>query len=464
MTQIVIPYAPRYFQEEIHKQLDLHRWGAIVLHRRAGKSVLLINHLIRAAITSEKTSPRFAYVAPFLKQAKQLAWDYFKEFTAPIPNVKYHESELKIDLPNGARIRLYGADNAESLRGIYLDGCVMDEYASIDPQVFTSILRPALSDRKGWAVFSGTPNGRNHFYDTFCHAESNHDQGWYSILLKASDTGIVSQDELDDARKLMTEEEFQREFECSWDSIIGKRIYPEFKRSLHVATHSLLPDPTIPHTVYRGWDNTGLNPAMVVFYLTNTGQARVFKEFGFIDTGIMDAAESVILWCNQNLHPQTKYIDYADPAGKNRDSTKMSPADYIRLKSREMGCEINLINGIQTWKIRREAVANRLIKLVNGEPAFLIDPCCRGLIEGFEGAYAYKEIASLPGQYKEEAVKNRASDLHDSLQYPFTRLFTHMERSRSGELLPLAEQFEDDYDDYYTYSPPETGRSAIGGY
>lgn len=464
MTLITIPYSPRYFQSDIHDRISASRWSVVVLHRRAGKSVMLINHLIREAMTCQKQSPRFAYVAPFLKQAKQLAWDYFKQFCEPLPDVRYHESELKIDLPNGARIRLYGADNAEALRGIYLDGVVLDEYATIDPGVFTSILRPALSDRKGWGVFSGTPNGRNHFHDLFVHASENHDKGWFSILLKASDTGVLNQTELDDARKLMTKEEYDREFECSWDSVIGKRIYPEFKRSLHVSNRSLLPDPEIPHTIYRGWDNTGLSPAIVLTYLTNTGQWRVFKEFCFFDTAIMDATEAMVLWCNQNLHPQTKYVDYADPAGRNRDSTKMSPRDYIMLKSREMGQDVVLIDGIQTWKVRRESVANRLTKLVNGESAILIDPCCKRLVEGFDGAYAFKEFAGLPGQYKEEPVKNDSSHIADALQYIATRLFTHMERSHTGELLPGISQFEDDFDDDYTYHPSETGRSAIGGY
>ena len=115
---------------------------------------------------------------------------------------------------------------------------------------------------------------------------------------------------------------------------------------------------------------------------TNTGQWRLFKEFCFEDTGIMDATEAVVLWCNQNLPHGCKFEDFADPAGRQRDATKRSPADYMAEKAAEYGHDIFLINGIQTYKVRRESVANRLNKVVNGEPAILIDPSkCKGCAE-----------------------------------------------------------------------------------
>ena len=126
-----------------------------------------MNHIIRQALrnTRQNPTPRYIYMAPFAKQANKIAWEYFKHYCAPIPGISFNESELLVDLPTGGKIYLCGADNAASHRGLYLDGAVLDEYGDIDPSVFTSIIRPALSDYGGWCVLSGTPMGKNHFYD-----------------------------------------------------------------------------------------------------------------------------------------------------------------------------------------------------------------------------------------------------------------------------------------------------------
>lgn len=419
---------------------------------------MLLNHLLKDAITSPKPRCRYAYIAPFLKQAKTLAWDYLKYYADPIPGRIFRESELSVELPNGARIRLFGADNPDSLRGIYLDGVVLDEYAQIEPVLFSSILRPALSDRKGWCVFSGTPNGKNHFFEILKAAET--DDTWYSCVLKASETGIVDPEELRDAQKTMTVEEYEREYECSFNSIIGKKIYPEFNRNMHVTQEDLTPQRKVE--VIRSWDNTGLSPACALSYITSTGQWRVFKEFCFEDTGIMEAAEAVIIWCNTQLASGTKYRDYADPAGRIRDTSKMSARDYLTIKAREMGHDLWLIDGIQTWKVRRNSVAGRLNKIINGQSAFLISEYgCPVLVEGFEGGYSYREIANLPGMYAEEAIKNKYSHPHDALQYAATRLFlnANVKTDPSG-----FEIIDDDEDEFYQYDEKFVGKSLIGGY
>lgn len=467
--KVVIPYTPRHIQGLIHDELDKHRWAVLVIHRRYGKTVMLVNHLIKAAMTCQKPHPRFIYMAPYAKQAKKLAWDYFKRFCDPIPGRQYNETELRVDLPNGARIYLCGADNADAHRGIYLDGCVMDEYADIDPYVFSSIIRPSLADRLGWCVFSGTPMGKNHFYDMYCHAEKNRHNGWYSLLLKASETGVIPPQELEDARAITPLEDFEREYECSFHVTSGKRIYPEFNRHIHVSHAPLIPN--VPTTIYRGWDNTGLSPAIMLSYISSTGVWCLFKEFCFFDVGIKEATEALILWCNQNLPPGCTFVDYGDPAGKNRDSTKLSPRDYILMQSRDMGSDIFIQDGIQTWEVRREAVAGRLQKLINGGPAMLVDAGCAYTVMGFEGAYAYKEVVGLPGQYKKEALKNDVSHIHDAVQYIATRLF--VERRADIEAVQSAYNDYMDFDDdlstsqyAHSHSPynRHSGRSAIAGY
>src|SRR5262245_36776139 len=163
--ELVVDYRPRDQFVGFHDRLE--RFACIVTHRRAGKTVACIHDLQRAAMLSQQTRPRLAYLSPFLKQSKAVAWDYLRDAMAPLRAIgaSVHESELRVDYINGGQVRLYGADNPDALRGIYLDGIVLDEYADMDPRVWSEIIRPALTDRAGWPVFIGTPKGRNAFFE-----------------------------------------------------------------------------------------------------------------------------------------------------------------------------------------------------------------------------------------------------------------------------------------------------------
>lgn len=201
-----------------------NRWASIVAHRRAGKTVACIMDLVKHAVEHKGREPRFAYVAPTYTQAKDVAWSYLKEYVQAIPGMEKSETELSVTFPhNKARIRLYGADNYDRIRGLYLDGVVVDESGDIDPRAWPEVIRPALSDRKGWATFIGTPKGRNAFYDT--HRLAKSDPDWYSDELKASKTGIIDEAELDDARKTMTAEQYAQEYECSFEAAVVGAYY-----------------------------------------------------------------------------------------------------------------------------------------------------------------------------------------------------------------------------------------------
>jgi phage terminase large subunit len=210
--RIVIPYAPRPQFMPLHTSQK--RWSITVAHRRAGKTVAEINKLIRSALECPRLEPRFAYAAPTYGQAKDVAWNYLLRFTSTIPGSKPHETELRVDLPNGARIRLYGLDNYDRLRGGYLDGIVLDEYGDSDPRAWQEVIRPALSDRQGWADFIGTPNGRNHFCDLW--EAAGRDEAWFRLMLRASETKLLPDAELADAAKAMSEEQYAAEYECSF--------------------------------------------------------------------------------------------------------------------------------------------------------------------------------------------------------------------------------------------------------
>lgn len=223
MGRVVIPYRPRDAFRAFHNRTQ--RFASIVAHRRAGKTVASLNDEIKRAAAFQGKDGRFAYVAPYRQQAKDVAWAYLKQYTAPIPGIEISESELHVTLPNGSRIRLYGSDNYDAIRGIYLDGVIMDEYADHHPAAWREVIRPALADRCGWATFIGTSKGKNAFYEIQTQAESSDD--WFALRLKASETGLLPAEELAAMRAQMSSNEYAREMECDFDAAIEGAYYAD---------------------------------------------------------------------------------------------------------------------------------------------------------------------------------------------------------------------------------------------
>jgi phage terminase large subunit len=212
-----------------------------------------------------------AYLSPFLKQSKAVAWDYLRGAMAPLRAVgaRVHESELRVDYINGGQVRLYGADNPDALRGIYLDGVVLDEYADMDPRVWSEIIRPALADRAGWAVFIGTPKGRNAFFELWRRAQS--EASWFSLMLKASDTGLIPAGELALAKRDLSEEKYAQEFECSFEAaVIGAYFGKLMARADAEGRIAAVPyDPAAP--VWTSWD-LGVRDATAIWFAQVIGR------------------------------------------------------------------------------------------------------------------------------------------------------------------------------------------------
>ncbi len=253
MSVIEIPYTPREAFVPFHNRSQ--RWACLVIHRRGGKTVAAVNELIKGAVACTRRAPRFAYLAPFRQQAKTIAWDYLKYYTSTIPGVKVSEGELYVQLPgNEGRVTLYGADNFEALRGIYLDGVVADEPSDMDEEVWSSILRPALSDRLGWCVWIGTPKGRNAFYRLYQRGLG--DNQFFTMLLPASVSKILPESELDGAKKDMAHRPgaYEREFECSFDAAIEGAIYGSEIEKLRAQKRvvDFPPEPSVPAHTF--WD------------------------------------------------------------------------------------------------------------------------------------------------------------------------------------------------------------------
>jgi len=375
-------YKPRRLQKLIHGALK--RFNVLVCHRRFGKTVLAINEILHRGLSNPLRNPQYAYIAPTYKQAKKIAWQYFVDYTRNIPGVKVNKTELTIYIPRPGRIcpetgdrdpdviklMLIGADAPDDLRGIYLDGGILDEFAQCDPILWGQIVRPALADRKKtardmgvymdmsgcplepWAIFIGTPKGQNHFYHRYekgranelyvkrylmdrdlkkeAHFELminrrlgiNNDtsdidlnrmlldldpaeqnrynqyrkylvcSNWFTAIYRASETGILDREELDDMREDLSPEEIEQELECSFTAaVIGAYFGHRLNRLREEGRICSVP-----------YDSR---------YPVDT----------FWDLGIGDKCT---IWFIQKIGGQYRYIDYYENNGRGVDH-------YIRL-------------------------------------------------------------------------------------------------------------------------------------
>ena len=246
MSEIVLEYSPRIAFRQFHERNQ--RWACLVCHRRAGKTVACVNDLLERALYTQKKNARYGYIAPFYRQAKDVAWVYLKDAAKDVA-VKIYESSLTIELFNGAKISLYGADNPDALRGVYFDGVIIDEYGDCRPSLWAEVLLPTLADRRGWAVFIGTPKGKNHFYEMRQRART--DDGWFYMELKASESGLLPAEELAEMRRNMDPDQYAQEFECSFDAAVKGTYYMSLLNSLEEQINLDLPwDPEQPVQVY----------------------------------------------------------------------------------------------------------------------------------------------------------------------------------------------------------------------
>lgn len=229
MTQQVdLGFRPREWQRACFIGLQRKRFGVLVVHRRGGKTVMAVMRTIDAALKCKRENGRYAYIAPLFKQAKDVAWSYLKGYALKVPGSRVNESECWVELPNmggsTSRIRVYGADNPDSLRGIYLDGAVMDEVADMKPDVWDQVVLPTLADRQGWALFIGTPKGVNRFSDLYDQA--GRDDDWFAALYDVYQTAALPESEIELARRSMPENAFRQEYLCDFAAANENALIP----------------------------------------------------------------------------------------------------------------------------------------------------------------------------------------------------------------------------------------------
>lgn len=229
--RVEIPYKPRkLWKEVIHPALDQRNRAVLVCHRRFGKTVGAINELIKKAVQNKLRSPQYAYIAPYRNQAKRIAWNYLLYYTGNVPDRKVNSSDLYVELPSrfrnspGARIYVMGADYPDALRGMYLDGVILDEFAQMRPELYGEVLVPALSDRNGFVYIIGTPKGQNAFYERYLTALK--DDSYFVCCYRADETHIIPDEKLEEMKREMTDTEIRQELLCDFTASASNIVIP----------------------------------------------------------------------------------------------------------------------------------------------------------------------------------------------------------------------------------------------
>ncbi len=420
-------YRPRPLQALLHS--TLRRFNVLVCHRRFGKTIFCLNHIIHKALQNGLRSPQYAYIAPTYRQAKRIAWDPLIEFARHLPGFSVNKQELTVMItrywlpdPDVIKIMLLGSDQPDTLRGLYLDGAIFDEFAQCDPIVWGEVVRAALSDRLGWATFIGTPKGQNHFNRIYEKALGNPE--WFTCIYKSSETGIIDPDELRQMALEMDSSEYEQEMECSFNAAIKGSYYGKMIENLQENGRigDFVYDPSLPVDTY--WD--------------------------------LGMHDSVAIWFRQRLPGEEyKYIDYYQVSGKSIPElcqfVKSKPYAYGRhvlpwdANTRELGTgktrlEIarTHMQGIEVQK--RQQINDRI------QASRILLPKClfseKNCMEGIRAIKNYqKEWDSNLQMFKNKPLHDWSSHAADSFGYSaldnrqsFFSQFRHADLPRMADM------------------------------
>lgn len=343
MTEIVLDYAPRKAFMPFHNRTQ--RWACLVAHRRAGKTVAALNDLLRAAITCQTPGGGlYGFISPYRSQAKSTAWNYLKRFSEPIA-ASSNESELTVTLVNGSIIRLFGADNADAIRGLGFHQVVADEFADWRPSVFPLVVRPALSDYQGGCTFLGTPKGHNAFYEVYKRALRSPE--WFCMTLPADKSGILPPTELEAARAQLTDDQFRQEYLCDFESAILGAFYGiEMREAAEQGRIRDVPyEPGLPvHTAFDlGWkDDTA-----IWWYQVIRGEIHVLDYYAVSGATVPELAQVITDKPYRYGKHHLPHDARAKTLASGGKSIIEQLAEFLGVNSLRIVPDIGLQNGIQ---------------------------------------------------------------------------------------------------------------------
>lgn len=355
------------------------RFRVLVAGRRFGKTFLALVELCRAAWGPGRLA---WYVAPTYKQAKRITWKTLKKITQPYWACCPNETDLRIELLSGGTICLRGADNYDSLRGDGLDFVVLDEYASMAPQAWTEVLRPALTDRKGRALFISTPQGFNHLHELYESAQSQPE--WRTFQFTTAQGGNVPPEELQSAAKQLDERTYRQEFEASFETLGVGRAYYAFDRTQNV--RELKFNPQLPQC----WSlDFNMNPLCSVLLQFSNGVVHVLEEIVLPDSNTLAACEEFLSrtakWFNRTV--MNVYV-YGDATAEQR-RTSASRTDWQIVKEffgrykHNYTATFRVPTANPPVKDRVNCV-NAKLRNHKGEHLLVVDRSCKHLIKDFE--------------------------------------------------------------------------------
>jgi len=391
------------------------RFRVLISGRRFGKTTLAIREMLRFA---SKPNQTIWYLAPSYRMAKEIVFTKLCSIIHDLRWVKkVNQSELTVYLKNGSIISLKGAENFDSLRGRAINFLILDEFADIKPQAFYEVLRPALSDTNGHALFTGTPKSKSNWsYDLFnmSSVDPEHWDSWQYTTLAG---GFVTESEIEEARELLDARTFTQEYEATFVTT-GNKIFYNFEREHNVQPFEL----ETPSIIHVGQDFNYSPMTSVVFAQTRNG-LHAIDEIKMNTSNTDEMVDEI-----KTRYPHHKIFSYADPAGRQNKSSAGGRTDISILENAGF-----IVKAPRKHSPVRDTInaVNSLLCNANGVRALLVDPKCKSLIDSMD-RWNYKEGTHQPDKdagwdHMSDCVRYAVDYLH-----PVTKQFTPQAPQRWG--------------------------------
>ena len=382
MTATIKPLSLRWAQGEVFKNKS--RFRVLVAGRRFGKSYLSCIELLNAAI--QRPGETYFYCAPTYRMAKDIAWKEIKKLIPREWIKSKNETDLKIELINDSMIELKGTENAMALRGRSLAGVVLDEAAFMDSEVWFQVIRPALADKQGWALFISTPDGTaSWFYDLWCYVSEDQTNEWTRWSYTTIEGGNVPQEEVEAAKAQLDKRTFRQEFEASFENLTGLVAvsFGDENISSEAQDINVLP-------VLLGVD-FNVDPMSGICAVRNGEDLYVFDEIMLTGGATTwDFAEEV----QRRYGIDRRIIACPDPTGGARKTSGVGATDHSILRRNGF----NVSAPKSPWKIRDKITAvNTALLDANGDRRTLIHPRCKELIKSLR-TLTYAPNTGLPNK------------------------------------------------------------------